>query len=98
GAQSTRPGATLLPPEEEWQRLVPALTAIRKSHPGALLSVDTFHPIVAGRALEEGADLINDVSAGEWDDGLFDIVARHGAPYVLMHAKGRPGTMQQQPS
>ncbi|MEO0312517.1 MAG: hypothetical protein RIQ89_2174, partial [Bacteroidota bacterium] len=69
GAQSTRPGAPYLRAADEWYRLQPALVQLRKQFPNAILSVDTFHSMVANNALLEGANMINDVSAGSMDNG-----------------------------
>ncbi len=98
GAQSTRPGAAMLGPETEWQRLEPVLVSLKKAQPGAILSVDTFCAEVARRALEEGADMINDVSGGDADPDMWAVVAQARAPYVLMHMQGTPATMQDNPT
>lgn len=94
GAQSSRPGAETIGPDAEWERLAPALHAIRAAHPEAVLSIDTFHAAVAERALDAGADLINDISAGDLDPEMHAVVARHRCPYVFMHMRGTPETMQ----
>ena len=88
GAQSTRPGAVEIGEEGEKARLLPALRAIRSAHPGALLSVDTFHAGVAEAALAAGASWINDVSGGRRDGAILSVVAAAGCPYVLMHSRG----------
>ena len=93
GAQSTRPGAEEVGPERELARLLPALNAIRAAHPGALLSIDTFHGAVAEAALAEGADWINDVSGGRRDPALLRLVASAGCPLVLMHSRGDSRSM-----
>ena len=98
GAQSTRPGAAMLGLEAEWQRLEPVLVSLKKAQPGAILSVDTFCAEVARRALEEGADMINDVSGGDADPDMWAVVAQARAPYVLMHMQGTPATMQDNPT
>ncbi|MGB1055657.1 MAG: dihydropteroate synthase [Flavobacteriales bacterium] len=98
GAQSTRPGAAILGPEAEWQRLEPVLVSLKKAQPGAILSVDTFCAEVARRALKEGADMINDVSGGDADPDMWAVVAQARAPYVLMHMQGTPATMQDNPT
>ena len=95
GAYSTRPGAAEVPAEEEWQRLQPVVTELRRRHPQAVISIDTFRSSVAERAVEAGADIINDVSGGTLDDQMFATVARLQVPYVLMHMRGTPSTMQQ---
>jgi dihydropteroate synthase len=89
GAQSTRPGATPLSWEREWERLLPVLEALRDL-PGVPISVDTFHGEVARRALDLGAAMVNDVSGLEHDPAVADHVARAGAGLVLMHARGVP--------
>ncbi len=92
GGQSTRPGALELDADQEWQRLAPALTAIRQAHPQALLSIDTFHPAVAERALAAGAHWINNVR-GVADQAMLPVVAARGCPYVLMHSRGSSKAM-----
>jgi len=93
GAQSTRPGAAEIGPAAELERLLPVLDAIRTAHPHALLSVDTFHAEVAAEALARGADWINDVSGGRRDPAIFEVVAKAGCPYVLMHSRGDSSSM-----
>ncbi|MDP2187480.1 MAG: dihydropteroate synthase [Sphingobacteriaceae bacterium] len=95
GAYSTRPGAADISVEEEIDRLLPALENLRKQLPQALLSVDTFRSKVAEQALLAGAHLINDVSGGTLDAAMFATVAHYKVPYVLMHMRGTPQTMQQ---
>ena len=97
GAQSTRPGATLLTAEEESARLAPALKTLRTTFPGAVFSVDTFYAEVAKMAVNEGAGLINDISGGSIDDNMFDTVAALQVPYIVMHMQGTPQTMQKDP-
>jgi len=92
GAMSTRPGAEDVSVEEELDRLLPALRAIREALPEMPLSVDTFRAEVARQALEAGADIINDVTGGE-DPAMYATVAAAGAPYILMHMRGNPRTM-----
>jgi dihydropteroate synthase len=93
GAQSTRPGAEEVGPGRELERLMPVLTAIRAAHPGALLSIDTFHAPVAEAALAAGAHWINDVSGGRRDPALLGVVAAAGCPVVLMHSRGDSRSM-----
>ena len=88
----------MLGPEAEWQRLEPVLVSLKKAQPDAILSVDTFCAEVARRALEEGADMINDVSGGDADPGMWQVLAQARAPYVLMHMQGTPTTMQDNPT
>lgn len=98
GAYSSRPGAADVSPEEEMERLGHALRIIRHEHPHAIISVDTFRAKVAERCIAEyGADIINDISGGELDPDMFSTVARLNVPYILMHMKGTPQTMQQAP-
>ncbi|MEN9699768.1 MAG: hypothetical protein RLZZ301_966 [Bacteroidota bacterium] len=85
GAHSTRPGAPLLRPEEEIARLKDVLPLIRQDFPTTLLSLDTFHAEVADFGLSNGINLINDISAGQFDANLWEVVAAHKAPYVLTY-------------
>lgn len=94
GGYSTRPGAEHLSVAEETNRVLPALKAIKKQFPDTLLSVDTFRAEVADAAVAEGADLINDISAGNLDPNMLPMVAKLGVPYIAMHLKGNPQTMQ----
>ena len=97
GAQSTRPNATRISTEDEWLRLQDPLKKIRKTFPSMILSIDTFHSGIATRALDEGADLINDISGGTMDENMFSVIAKYKVPYVLMHIQKTPQTMQQNP-
>lgn len=99
GAYSSRPGAKEVSPKEEMERLAPAFKVLRKEFPKAIFSVDTYRANVAGEMVEEyGADMVNDISGGELDAQMFETVARLHVPYVLMHMKGNPETMQQNPA
>lgn len=93
GAYSSRPGATDISTEEEEKRLIPAVKLMAKTFPEALLSIDTFRAIIAEKAIENGAHLINDISGGNRDAELFKTVGRLKVPYVLMHIKGTPQNM-----
>lgn len=97
GGQSTRPGSTRLPAEQEAAVVVPAITAISERFPGAIISVDTFYSAVAKEAILAGASIVNDISAGAIDPAMFATIAALNVPYVLMHMQGRPDTMQQHP-
>lgn len=97
GAESSRPGAEPVSPEEELRRLLPVLRALRAETPEALISVDTYHAATAAAALLEGAAIINDISACTFDPALLDVVSGHRPGYVLMHSQGMPRTMQQAP-
>jgi dihydropteroate synthase len=94
GGQSTRPGAERVDAQTEWQRIEIVIGAVNKRFPEAIISVDTFYSSVAQNAVAEGAHIINDVSAGSIDDQMYTTVAALGVPYVLMHMKGDPQTMQ----
>ena len=98
GAYSTRPGATEVSPQEEWERLAFALQIVRRESDTAIISVDTFRAEIAKRCVEElGVSIINDISGGDADAQMFDTVAALRVPYVLMHCQGTPQTMQQAP-
>ncbi len=97
GGESTRPGATPVPADLECARVLPVIRDIIAVDAGVKISVDTSKAIVAQQALEAGAHMINDVTAGRHDARMFDVVAASGAPIVLMHMQGEPRTMQQNP-
>lgn len=98
GAYSSRPGADDVSAEEEMDRLRGGLKILRNIAPDAVVSVDTFRADVAKMCVEEfGVQIINDISGGELDDRMFDTVAALGVPYILMHMKGDPQTMQNGP-
>jgi dihydropteroate synthase len=97
GGQSTRPGSRWLDAGEELMRVMPAVEAIATHFPEAIISIDTFHALVARRAVEAGASIVNDISAGSMDDQLISTVAELQVPYVLMHMQGTPRDMQQSP-
>ncbi len=94
GGESTRPGADPVEVEEECHRVLPVIEALMRINDRMVLSIDTYKAEVAHRALEAGASIINDISAGRWDDAMLDVLAASDAGYVCMHASGRPGTMQ----
>ena len=97
GGYSSRPGADEVPADEEWRRVELGIGAVRRLAPGVLISVDTFRSEVAARAIEKfGPLIINDISAGELDSQMPATAARCGVPYVAMHMKGDPKTMQSQ--
>ena len=95
GGQSTRPGSELISPDEEIKRVVPAIKAIIQKFPDTLISIDTFYSKVAIDAVNGGAALVNDISAGGMDKKMIETVAHLKVPYILMHMKGTPQTMQQ---
>jgi dihydropteroate synthase len=93
GGQSTRPGSQLLSADEELLKLIPAIEILIKEFPEINISVDTFYSLVAKEAVNAGAFMINDISAGAFDNNLISTVAELKVPYVLMHMKGTPQTM-----
>lgn len=95
GAYSTQPKASFVSEEEELNRMISFVKEAVKQFPEAILSIDTFRSEVAKQALTEGAHIINDVSGGKLDDKMFETVGEFQAPYILMHMKGTPQTMQQ---
>lgn len=99
GAYSSRPGADDISEEEEIERLKSVLPQIRERYPHAIISVDTFRSGVARYAVEEcGVDIINDITGGEGDLDMFRTVAQLKVPYILMHMRGTPQTMQNETS
>lgn len=97
GGMSSRPGAEIISAAEELGRILPHVTNILARFPQAILSIDTVHASVAEACLKAGAHIINDISAGRIDAALLATVARHRAPYIIMHMQGLPNTMQQNP-
>jgi len=101
GGYSSRPGASPVSQEEEWNRLqnvIPAVRALTDKIPGTFISVDTFRASVAEKAIDAGAHMINDISAGNLDNKMHKVVAKLKCPYILMHMQGDPRTMQDNPS
>lgn len=97
GGQSTKPGSIQLSVEEETQRVLPVIEAIHQHFPDTIISIDTFHSKVASAAVHTGASIVNDVSAGNIDADMIATVAQLQVPYICMHMKGTPATMQLQP-
>ncbi|MGO9268720.1 MAG: dihydropteroate synthase [Terriglobia bacterium] len=97
GGESTRPGSTPITSEEELARVLPVIRGLRRRRPRLAISIDTTKAEVAEQALRAGASIINDVSGLRFDAGIAQVAARHGAPLLLMHLRGRPATMQQGP-
>lgn len=97
GGMSSRPGAEIISEEEELQRVMPHLESILFRFPEALISIDTVWAKVAGEAVNAGAAMINDISAGKIDPEMYRTAAQTGAPYVLMHMQGTPRDMQRTP-
>jgi dihydropteroate synthase len=96
GAYSSRPGAEHISEKTESDRLIPVLQALVKEFPDAILSIDTFRSGIARIAVNEGAGIINDISAGSMDPEMFQTIATLGVPYIMMHMKGTPQTMASQ--
>ena len=97
GAYSSRPGAEDVSKDEELRRLLPAIDIVREEWPEAVVSVDTFRAEVARKAVEAGADIVNDISGGEMDKEMFSAVSELHVPYILMHMQGTPKDMQVEP-
>lgn len=97
GGESTRPGSDPVPLEEELKRVIPTVREIRKNFPSLPISVDTYKSHVAREAIENGADVINDISAGTFDTDMVKVVKEYDVPIVLMHIKGTPKNMQDNP-
>jgi dihydropteroate synthase len=93
GGYSSRPGASAISEQEEMDRVLPAIEAIIRTTPGAIISIDTFRSNVARAAVDAGACMVNDISGGELDKHMFDTVSELQVPYVLMHMQGNPQTM-----
>lgn len=94
GGESTRPFAKRVSVEEEIQRVIPIIKEIRKFDKKTIISVDTRNSITAQIAIEAGADIINDISSGDWDENIFTVVKEKNCPIILNHSKGTPDVMQ----
>jgi len=97
GGASTKPGAALIDAGEELERILPVIIAIRERFPDAWLSVDTYNAQTAKETIAAGADIINDVSSGRFDEDMMATVANLDIPYIVMHMQGTPETMQHDP-
>lgn len=95
GGHSTRPNATDISEREELDRVIPVVKVLLKEFPSAIISIDTFRAAIAKAAVEEGAGMINDISAGELDKEMIDTVGKLQVPYIAMHMRGTPQTMTQ---
>lgn len=96
GAYSSRPGAEHVPEDEELKRMIPVIDLILKRFPDTLISVDTFRSKGASESIEHGAAIINDIAAGNLDDEMFGTIAKYQVPYIMMHMKGTPQSMQKE--
>lgn len=97
GGQSTRPGSKRINAFEETQRVLPVIKLLGKRFPECIISIDTYYSEVATAAVNAGASIVNDVSGGMMDDNMITTVAGLNVPYIIMHLKGTPETMQQDP-
>jgi dihydropteroate synthase len=98
GGMSSRPGAAFITAEEEIDRVLPIIVAIKKEIPTCFLSIDTYRSHVAEECIKAGVDIINDISGAELDEEIMDIAAKYQTPYICMHMQGTPQTMQQNPT
>ena len=96
GGYSSRPGAEFVSENEELNRVIPVIKLILQHFPECLISIDTFRSTVAQKAIEAGAAIVNDISAGKLDDAMITTVGKLSVPYIMMHMRGTPKTMQQQ--
>ncbi len=96
GAYSSKPNAEFVSEEEERKRILPVVQGILNQFPDALLSIDTFRSGIASVCIENGAAIINDISAGNLDEKMMEVIAKHNVPYIMMHMRGTPQTMQSQ--
>ncbi|TRX35609.1 dihydropteroate synthase [Flavobacterium restrictum] len=94
GAYSSKPNADFVTQAEELERILPVVQLVLKINPNAIVSIDTFRAEVVRVCIENGAAIINDISAGNLDPKMLEIVAKYQVPYVMMHMKGTPQTMQ----
>ena len=98
GGMSSRPGAQIISIEEELNRVLPAVQKILSHCPEVIISVDTLRAGVAKAALESGVHIINDISAGRYDENMLKVVAAHKTPFIIMHMQGLPADMQKTPA
>jgi dihydropteroate synthase len=94
GAYSSKPNAEFVSEQEEISRIIPVVNLILKHFPETIISIDTFRSEVAKASIESGAAIINDIAAGNLDDKMFKIIAKYNVPYIMMHMRGNPQTMQ----
>ena len=98
GAQSSRPGATLIRGDDELLKLLPIIKLLKTEIPEIIISIDTFWAKTASACIIAGAHIINDISSGEMDENMFDTIAKLKVPYIIMHIKGTPKNMQENPT
>ncbi len=98
GGQSTRPGSDRISASEEIKRVIPLIDSILTTYPQTIISIDTYHSQVALAAINAGASIVNDISSGSLDPEMIDCVSSLKVPYICMHMKGSPETMQNNPT
>ncbi|RTY73183.1 dihydropteroate synthase [Flavobacterium sp. ZB4P23] len=94
GTYSSKPNAEFVSEQDEISRIVPVIDLILKQFPDTIISIDTFRSEVAKASIESGAAIINDIAAGNLDDKMLEIIAKYNVPYIMMHMRGNPQTMQ----
>lgn len=97
GAQSSKPGSEEITKEKEWNKLKDVLKAIRDEFKDVLISIDTYRSEIAEKSINNGADIINDISAGDLDKKMFSVIAKYNVPYIIMHMQNSPKNMQKNP-
>ncbi|MAO72432.1 MAG: dihydropteroate synthase [Flavobacteriales bacterium] len=97
GAQSSKPGSEEISKEEEWGKLKDVLIALRDEFNDILISIDTYRSEIAEKSINNGADIINDISAGDLDEKMFSVIAKYNVPYIIMHMQNTPKNMQKKP-
>jgi len=97
GAQSSKPGSNEIDESEEIKKILPILKLVKKEFPDTLISIDTYRSKVAEESINNGADIINDISAGDLDQNMYSVIAKYKVPYIIMHMKGTPKIMQEKP-
>jgi len=98
GAQSSRPGSLQVSSEDELKKLLPIIKLLKNNFPSIIISIDTFWAETAHKTILAGADIINDISAGNMDKKMFNVIAKHNIPYIIMHMQGTPQNMQKKPT
>ena len=97
GAQSSKPGSKEISEEEEWNKLKDVIIKIKSEFKNILVSVDTYRSDIAEKSINNGADIINDISAGDLDKNMISVIAKHKVPYIIMHMQNTPKNMQENP-
>lgn len=98
GSASTRPGSPLIDPKKEWELLKDLIPEVRKKYKDVLISVDTYNSYTAEKCIENNVDIINDISGGQFDSQMLDVISKSKVYYVLMHTSDIPERMQQKTS